>query len=178
MIERLFQTPPWVCELMADKVHWIDVNILEPTPGDGNIVNALEMRGKNVTAPEDFFLMEPRRFDAIVMNPPFSSKYTNLTNAPKDIRLDGMRAGYYILDKCLEMSDNVIALMPLFTIIDSDVRIRRLFNFGIKTVSTLPRKTFDYARIQTCIIEFSKGWTGETLWTPITVQPLTIKRAA
>lgn len=48
-----------------------------------------------------------------------------------------------------EMSDNIIALMPWFTISDSDVRIRKLMDFGLKSLTLLHRKTFQYARIQT-----------------------------
>ena len=47
-------------------------DILEPTRGIGNLVKALEQKG-NVIAPEgDFFKMEKRSFDWVVMNPPFT----------------------------------------------------------------------------------------------------------
>jgi type I restriction-modification system DNA methylase subunit len=104
--------------------------------------------------------LKESRFDAIVMNPPFSKKYTILDNAPKHLEHSGMRMGYYILTKCMEMSDNIIALMPWFTLSDSDVRLRYLRSFGIKSITALPRKTFEYARIQTCVIELQKGYQG------------------
>lgn len=95
------------------------------------------------------------------MNPPFSSGSAELINAPKDIDLKGMKVGYYILNKCMEMSDNIIALMPWFTISDSDVRIRKLMDFGLKSLTLLHRKTFQYARIQTVIIHLKKDYNGQ-----------------
>lgn len=138
--------------------------ILEPTPGHGNIVKALTKKGTyNITAAEDFFLIDStNRFDCIVMNPPFSSKHGFLENAPKEYKLEGMRLGYFILMQCMKMSDSVIAIMPWFTLIDSDVRMKELFRFGLKSVTSLPRKTFNYSRIQTIIIELQKGYNGIT----------------
>ena len=62
------------------------------------------------------------------------------------------------------MSDNIIALMPWFTISDSDVRLRFLKSFGLKSITALPRKTFEYARIQTCVFELQKGWNEDTIF--------------
>jgi hypothetical protein len=60
------------------------------------------------------------------------------------------------------MSDRVIALMPWFTISDSDVRLRSLKKWGLRSVTALPRKTFQFARVQTCVLELVKGWQLET----------------
>jgi type I restriction-modification system DNA methylase subunit len=135
--------------------------ILEPTPGKGNLVWALrQFYGKyEVTAPADFFKMDHReRFDAIVMNPPYSSNQAY--GMPED--LQGLKVGYWILDRCIEMSSHVIALMPWFTLTDSDVRMRKFHDFGLKSITALPRGTFGYSRIQTCILELSEGWNGKT----------------
>lgn len=153
-----FQTPKEVCEFMCSLIPADTVSILEPTPGEGNIVSILT--GYQVTAPDNFFLMQPKRFDCIVMNPPFSSKYA--FGVPDEIEHTGMRLGYYILTECMKMSDHIIALMPWFTISDSDVRLRYLKNFGLKSITALPRKTFQYARIQTCVFELQKGYQEET----------------
>ncbi len=83
-------------------------------------------------------------------------------NAPPEAVIKGMRLGYHILLECMQMSDNIIALMPWFTISDSDVRLRYLKDFGLKSITALPRKTFQYARIQTMVIELHKGWSGPT----------------
>jgi len=147
--------PQYMAAMLPKNVN----TVLEPTPGIGNIVSALE--GYDVTAPTDFFLLDKQRFDAAVLNPPFSSKYAFMENAP-DIK--GMRLGYYILTECMDMADVIIALMPWFTISDSDVRLRFLKNFGLKSLTALPRKTFQYARIQTCVFELRKGWKGETIF--------------
>lgn len=157
-----FQTPVPVCRYMVSMVPGGAQTILEPTPGLGNIVSLLD--GYQVTACKDFFLQPFSRFDAVVMNPPFSSKSAFMENAPDGFKERGMRLGYYFLTECMKMSDNVIALMPWFTISDSDVRLRYLKEFGIISITALPRKTFQYARIQTCILQLQKGFKGETLF--------------
>lgn len=156
-----FQTPPKVCAYMASLVPAGARTILEPTPGNGNLVAAVSSKYE-VHAPVDFFMMEKRRFDCIIMNPPFSAKFTFLKNAPMDQDFDGMRMGYWFLTQCMELSDDIIALMPWFTLSDSDVRLRFLKEWGIISITSLPRKTFKYARIQTCIIQMKKGYKGPT----------------
>lgn len=133
-------------------------SVLEPTPGAGNIVSVLG--DYTVTAPKDFFAMPFSRFDCVVTNPPFSSKYA--FGIPERLNKAGMRLGYHILTECMRLSDNVIALVPWFTISDSDVRLRMLKKWGLKSVTALPRKTFQYARIQTVVLEMSKGFDQET----------------
>lgn len=159
-----FQTPPEVAKYMASLIPEYAITILEPTPGAGNLVNAIrntKYSYRQVTAPANFFEHKPIvKVDCVVMNPPFSSKYAY--GVPENIEHRGMRLGYYILLECMKMSDNVIALMPWFTISDSDVRLRYLKSFGMKSITALPRKTFQYARIQTCVFELEKGFAGDT----------------
>lgn len=164
MIDTNFQTPPHICRLMVDMIPLNSVNILEPTPGVGNLRDEINSRNKYMlTSPDDYFLLDPnKRFDCVVMNPPFSEKYA--FNVPSNLLGSGMRLGYHILSECMDKSDNIIALMPWFTISDSDVRLRKLVDFGMKSVTALPRKTFQYARIQTCIIELERGFIGDTLF--------------
>lgn len=160
-IDPNFQTPLDVCQYMASMVPDGAVTILEPSPGLGNIVSKLS--GYQVKAADDFFLLDPNeRYDAIVMNPPFSSKSAFMDNAPAGYEHRGMKLGYYFLTECMNRSDNVIALMPWFTISDSDVRLRMIKRFGLKSITALPRKTFQYARIQTCVLNMQKGYKGET----------------
>lgn len=164
-VDPNFQTPWQVCLLMADMVPDGSKTILEPTPGLGNLVKALQSKGYNVTAAEDFFLIDPEsRYDCVVMNPPFSSKTAFLQNAPENFSEHGLRLGYYMLTEAMKLSDNIIALMPWFTVSDSDIRLRFLKSFGIKSLTALPRKTFKYARIQTVVIELEKGFSGETVF--------------
>ncbi len=160
-----FQTPNEVAAYMVSLVpDWCN-KILEPTPGEGNIVRALNNGGGyEIIAPEDYFLLAPGRYDCIVMNPPFSAKYAYLDNAKEDYTKHGMRLGYHILTECMQYSDEVIALMPWFTISDSDVRLRFLKSYGIVSLTALPRKTFQYARIQTVILQLRRGYQGETLF--------------
>lgn len=155
-----FQTPPEVAKYMCSLIPKGVKTILEPTAGAGNILSF--MSGYKVTAPDNFFTLDPKRFDCIVMNPPFSMKYA--FGVPEDLDMAGLRLGYYILLECMKMSDNVIALMPLFTISDSDVRLRYMKQFGLKSITILPRKTFKYVRIQTAVFELIKGWKEDTIF--------------
>jgi hypothetical protein len=168
-IDTNFQTPEAVVKYMVTMIPNGVKNVLEPTPGIGNIVKELTGGGYNVTAPNDFFLLKKKNFDCIIMNPPFSSKYAFMDNAPEGFKETGMRLGYHILLECMNMSDNIIALMPWFTISDSDVRLRHIKSFGMKSITALPRKTFQYARIQTCILELKKGYTGDSLFKTLTI---------
>ena len=159
-----FQTPPEICRYMASMVPEEAKRVLEPTPGLGNLVTALEDKGLEVTAPKDFFLLEKSKWDAVIMNPPFSTKSCIVKNSPVGENIMGMRVGYYMLQECMKMADSIIALMPWFTIADSDVRLRFLKDFGLKSITALPRSTFQYARIQTVVIELQKGYQNTTLF--------------
>lgn len=137
--------------------------IFEPTPGEGNLVCAILESERKFEAVyhRDFFLRDrTKKYDCILMNPPFSEKSAFLNNAPKGLK--GMGVGYEILRQCMEQSDNIIALMPWFLVLDSDKRLRMLQQFGLKSVTALPRKTFNYARIQTAIFELQKDYKGRT----------------
>ena len=106
------------------------VQILEPTPGVGNLVEALFRRGFSPEFPEDYFKERERylksSWDCVIMNPPFSSKSAFMDNAPEDWQNQkGMKFGYRMLLEMMSISDHVIALMPWFTISDSDTSIRR-----------------------------------------------------
>mgnify|MGYP001469470522 CR=1 FL=1 len=156
-----FQTPAAVAKYMVDMVPSWATSVLEPTPGKGAIVNELISAGvSEIIAPSDFFQLERRWFGAVVMNPPFSDKYT--FGIPEHITERGMKIGYRILFDCMKMSNHVIALMPWFIILDSTVRLENLRKYGLKSITALPRSTFNYARIQCCILELRNGWTGST----------------
>lgn len=164
----MFQTPfsvvNYMVEIMNTSSNKEIISVLEPTPGIGNIVDALWKNEKviSVYAPKDYFLdrddILSKKFDFVLMNPPFSKKSCVLDHAPdfwKDAK--GMTVGYNFIYDAMKVSDNIIALMPWFTIADSDVRMRMFIDFGLISVTLLPRKTFDYARIQTCILHLKKG---------------------
>lgn len=152
-----FQTPPWCCDVMVSMVPAGVRTVLEPTPGLGNLASALRKASYEVTAPTgDFFKQDwqGKKFDAVVMNPPFSP--------PK--------LGYDIMFQCMEMSESVICLQPWEVIINSERRLRRIKEYGLKSVSHLPRKTFPGARVRCCILELSKGYSG-----PVTFQAIEFK---
>ena len=163
MNDLKYQTPQDVCNYMSSLLGLESKYVLEPTPGHGRLYTTLLQHGHRVVAPEDFFLLDKNdRYDAVVMNPPFAEKYTILDNAPEHYRKNGMKVGYMMLFDCMDKANEVIALMPWFTISDSDVRLRNLVDYGLQSITALPRKTFEYVRIQTCILHLKKGYTGVT----------------
>jgi len=139
-----FQTKMWVCDFMVSLIPENVLTVLEPTPGDGNLVEAL--KDYDVTAPNEFWDVK-QTFDAVVMNPPFTP----------------MKLGYEILYATMEMSNIIIALMPWLTIINSQKRTSDIKGFGLKSVSHLPRSAFPGSRVQTCILEMEKGWKGNRI---------------
>jgi hypothetical protein len=160
-MKALFQTPLPVAKYMCSLIPVGTVTILEPTCGNGNILS--QLTDYKVTAPENYFELQRDRFDCIIMNPPFSMKYTY--GVPDHYKKEtGMKIGYRIFFECMEMSDNVIALMPWFLILDSTPRLNFLKSFGLKSITALPRSTFEYARIQCAIFELQKGFNGETIF--------------
>lgn len=54
--------------------------------------------------------------------------------------------------------------MPWYTIADSDVRLKFLKSYGIVSLTALPRKTFKYARIQTCVMHLRQGYKKPTIF--------------
>lgn len=140
-----FQTPVDVCKYMASFLPDNAGVILEPTKGLGYLVDAINKKG-TVIAPDDFFAMEKMKFDWIVMNPPFTP----------------MAQGYKILYDCMEMSDNIIALMPWLTLINGQKRTSDIMNFGLVSITHLPRSIFKGARVQTCILEMKRHYKGNT----------------
>lgn len=144
-----FQTPLNCCKYIVSLIPKNAKTILEPTPGEGNLVSVLKKKGYNVRYPENFWqLPYYQRYDSVVMNPPFSP----------------MKIGYKILYRCMELSDSIIALMPWLTIINSEKRTSDIINYGLKSVTHLPRSMFKGARVQTCILEMNKGYKGNILF--------------
>jgi type I restriction-modification system DNA methylase subunit len=153
-----FQTPPELCRYMASLVPDRAKTILEPTPGDGNLVRELSNKF-NVTAPEDFFQMERSVFDCVVTNPPFSIEYAY--GMPDEINKKGSQVGYHILKSCMEMSDTIIALLPWFIITNSEKRMKEIKAWGLKSVCVVPRRWFKGSRVSNCILFLQKGYTGK-----------------
>jgi len=145
-----FQTPEWCCDLMVSMIPDGVNTVLEPTPGLGNIVRSLHKKNYNVIYPDNFWDVDGR-FDAVVMNPPFTP----------------MKKGYEILYKVMEMSDIIIALMPWLCMINSEKRTRDIMEFGLKSITHLPRRTFKGSRVQTCILNMRKGYRSNTIFTAV-----------
>jgi hypothetical protein len=148
MNKQDFQTPKVICKYMVSLLEKQEYDIiLEPTPGEGNLANAAWEKG-TVMSPHDFFELKYQRFDAVVMNPPFTP----------------MALGYKILFSCLDMSDEIVALMPWLTLINSQKRADKLFAFGLKSVTHLPRTVFPGSRVQCCVLHLLKGYSKETVF--------------
>jgi hypothetical protein len=159
-IDPNFQTPPVVCHYMANMA--ADIlggnvggpnlfSVLEPTPGLGSLKRSLENFNFNVWAPEgDFWgsLLERtiNKYDAVVMNPPY--------NPMKELER--------FVNRGMELSDNVIALLPYHYLVNSERRVTELMDFGLVSITHLPRKTFPGCRVQVAIFELKKGYAGKT----------------
>lgn len=139
-----FQTPQWVCDIMIDEVYGNPKTILEPTPGEGNLVRSLKSRYPEVcvTAPDDYYQLPEQRFDIVVTNPPFTP----------------MVLGYELLDDFFQRSDRIVALMPWLAVINSEKRYKRYLENGLKKVIHLPRRAFPSSRVQCCILVFESGY--------------------
>ena len=146
VIKMDFQTPTWVCELMVNEITREPRKVLEPTPGDGNLVRAIKNRypETDVTAPYDYFELTKGAYDCIVSNPPFTP----------------MATGYKILDGLFGQSDNIIILLPWLALINSEKRYKKYLCEGLKKVIHLPRRAFPGTRVQTCILVFEHGYCG------------------
>lgn len=144
--EDHYQTPLDVCEYMAGLILPSCRTVLEPTPGEGRLVSAIRRRGFTVIAPERFEDINPfDHFDATCMNPPFIKSIEN-----------------QFLLAAMEMSDQVIALLPWFSLVNSDSRTRKIVEYGLRSVTHLPRKTFPKIRVQPCILNMERGYRGPT----------------
>jgi hypothetical protein len=147
--KKNFQTPLSVCTYMAAYVGRgpTIATALEPTPGKGNLVNAVKrLGGIEVTTPKnDFWKMKHAgKYDFVVMNPPFTP----------------MAQAFEFLEACMPLTDNVICLLPWFILINSDRRFQIIRDYGLVSVTHLPRNTFPSCRIQCVVIEMKRGYTG------------------
>lgn len=143
-----FQTPDWVGKYMVSLLPANVKRVLEPTPGEGNLVRILTENGYTVESPSDFDSTgwKSPPYDAVIMNPPFTP----------------MGRGYDILRLCMDMSDVVIALMPWLAIINSEGRTGHFLEYGLASVTHLPRVAFPGSRVQCCILELKRGYFGST----------------
>lgn len=145
-IDSNFQTPIFCCEYMASLIPSHINTVVEPTKGIGNLVGVLLKKDYNVIAPDNFWDLDfSQKYECIVMNPPFTP----------------MEEGYKILFQCMEVSDNIIALMPWLTLINSEKRLRLIKEFGLVSVTHLPRYIFPGSRVQCCILKMRKGFDGD-----------------
>lgn len=137
-----FQTPAWVCCLVVRRIPLSAKTILEPTPGEGNLVKAIKAQFPKATVYEG---MPFHCVDCIVANPPFTP----------------MRLGYEMLDTFFKLSGNIIIIMPWLALINSQKRTHEYIERGLKQIIHLPRSAFAGSRVQACILIFEKGYQGD-----------------
>lgn len=145
------QTPAEICELMVSRIDKKQPHhtILEPTQGTGILLKEIKKQfsESEVMAPDDFWTVD-KKFDYIIANPPFTP----------------CKDGYRYLYRFMELSNNIIVLMPWFTLINSTKRTQDLIEFGFKRIHHLPRYTFPGTRVQTCVIELDYSYQGSTIF--------------
>lgn len=137
-----FQTPAWVCALMVRRIPLSANTILEPTPGEGNLVKAIKVEFPNATVYEG---LPFHCVDCIVANPPFTP----------------MKLGYEMLETFFKLSSNIVIIMPWLALINSQKRTKDYIERGLKQIIHLPRSVFAGSRVQTCILIFEKGYQGQ-----------------
>lgn len=153
MDNKNFQTPQWVCNIMINQIEHNPVFILEPTPGAGNLVKALNLKFPDsiIDAPNDFYKFiefNHARYHYIVANPPFTP----------------MTQGYKMLDDFFNIADDIIILLPWLALINSERRTKKYISMGLKKIIHLPRSAFPGSRVQTCVLVFQRGYCGDIIF--------------
>ena len=64
----------------------------------------------------------------------------------------------------MELSDDIVALMPWLTIINGEGRTNDIMNFGLISITHLPRNIFKGSRVQCCILHMNRGWKEPTIF--------------
>lgn len=139
-----FQTPDVVCDLMVSMIEGNPNVILEPTPGQGNLVRAIKKRFPNakILAPKDIFSFNPDcDIDWIISNPPFSP----------------MIRGFEFLQMFKQWTNNIIILLPWNLLINSRIRTKWFYDNGVCEIHHLPRSVFKGSRVQTCIVKMTNA---------------------
>ena len=123
-INNSIETPDWLCQIMVNMIPQGVKEVLEPTPGKGNLVRVLKTNGYEVIAPEKFENLN-NSYQCIVMNPPFTPS----------------ALAFEIFFSCLGKSDSIIAIMP-WSILNSDRRMKYLQVFGLVQFCAVSRNSF------------------------------------
>ncbi len=152
-----FQTPPPVADYMAAMLpnfFSCTFTCLEPTPGQGNLIDAVKRRfdGKatpSFTAPKDFWkLKSGPDYNCAIMNPPFTP----------------MPEAYRFLYAVMDMTCHIVALMPWQTLINSEKRLKLIRTYGLQSVTSLPASVFPGSRIRACVMQMTWGYKKETVF--------------
>lgn len=107
-----------------------------------------EMGFKEIVVPGVY----ERIWSFVIVNTPYEIRVFSSINVSTDV------------SNCMEMSDNIIALMPYLCIINGEKRTQDIMDYGLKSITHLPRSTFKGSRVQTCILEMQRGYKGQTIF--------------
>ena len=106
-------TPDWLAKQICEMFP-IKGSVLEPCKGEGAFMKYLPLNTMwcEITEGKNFYDFEyPVKIDRIVTNPPYS---------------DFDR----FLDRCFELADNVVLLVPVAKIMKSMGTLKKVFNYG------------------------------------------------
>lgn len=149
--EDKVMTPyPVACKLLTHAFPWdIRGDVLEPFMGNGTFYTAIEERHKSgnlywceIDAGADFFDWK-KHVDYIITNPPYSNYEA-------------------VLERCFEIADNVLFLVPLNKITNSLGRINKIFAYGgvyKLWVFSGTRAGFHFG-FPACFVWFKRGYKG------------------
>lgn len=162
IIDTNFQTPKPVAEYMMRmaKKYWDQhkeypgdmAEVLEPTPGEGNLIKAGNDHGFTMYGPgsdQDYwnswvYQQKPNYFDMVIMNPPFNP-HTEMT---------------CFMEDAMNKAPYVVALLPVNSI-TSHKKLTLFMNYGLASVTMLSRNTFPN-KVAVCILELKNGHSGIT----------------
>lgn len=152
-----FQTPPHICEYMVGLLPKHALRIYEPTPGKHGLVRAVQHTGRICHYPEGDFWLErfPNpfmqhyggKYDAVVMNPPFTPN---------------TEAWRFTL-AAMDLADIIIALLPWMLLINSQKRMQAILDYGLCSITNLPRNTFPNSRVQCCVLRMDRKLGGSPI---------------
>ena len=122
-----FQTPPEALESLLPYLRkdWL---IWECACGKGNLVKGLKRKdfqviGTDILAGQDFLKWQPKKFDCIITNPPFSLKQE-------------------FLERCYSLKKPFALLLPLTTF-ETEKRQRLFAKYGLEVIFLPSRINFE-----------------------------------
>lgn len=149
-----YYTPEWLSEYMISLIDKeIPFSVFDPTPGpNSSILSAVrKVYPCNVSVEElkgDFWDIDISHVDIIVANPPFFP-YSKV---------------YQYLERFILIADQIICIIPWYTIINSERRTEKIIKSGLKRIVNVSRSAFPKIRVQICVLDIQKGYCGDAVF--------------